>query len=186
MARSHGTEWTDELIAVRLVEQAKSFGRMPTAGELRARGMNDLACVISRRGGFLRWAKELRLETKGTETHRGQKWERSEAGYFAELGFEVEEQTTKAPFDLLVGGRKVDVKTSTLNKSGWFQFGSIKRCVDCEFLDLLCVDGDALVARFIVPAEKARVVTISMMPATLGGLGKYAAFRSAVYLLRDD
>jgi len=102
------------------------------------------------------------------------------------MGFEVERQTTKSPFDLLVNGSRVDVKTSTLNSTGWYQFGSIKRCEDCDFLDLLCIEDDRLLARFIVPAEKARVTTISMMPSTLEGLGKYAAFLDATNLLAEE
>lgn len=165
--------------------RAEPLGRMPSANELRASGANDLACAISRMGGFRAWATRLGLRQKDSDTHRGQKWERHEAEYFRSLGFEVEEQVTKAPFDLLVNGQRVDVKGSKLTKHGFYQFGGIKRGQDCDFFDLLCIDG-GVKSRVVVPANKARVQKVCMMPSTLEGLGKYGAFVGAVHLLRQS
>ena len=184
MGYTHGTRWTDELIGEELMKQARSLGRMPSARELRLEGLNDLACAIPRNGGYRRWAERLGLGMKVSETTRASKWEEAEMQYFESLGYEVERQTTKAPFDLLVNGHRVDVKISTLNKTGWFQFGCIKKCVDCDFLDLLCIRNGERVARFIVPANAARVVTVSMMPSTLYGKGKYGFWLDKVELLK--
>jgi hypothetical protein len=174
--------WNDDLIEAALRLDETRLGRMPTANELRFLGQNDLACAISKHGGFRFWACRLGLRQKGTETHRGQKWERHEAAFFRSMGFEVVEQPTRAPFDLLVNGHCVDVKSST--RSGWYQFGSIKRGSDCDFFDLLCVHNDEVRARFVVPADKACVMSITIMPNTLSGLGKYAAFRDAIHLVQ--
>lgn len=176
--------WNDELIESALREECKRLGRMPSANELRAVGQNGLACAISKRDGFRAWALRLGLKQKETETHRGQKWERHEAAFFRSMSFEVKEQTTRAPFDLLVNGHRVDVKSSSLNLRGWYQFGEIKRGADCDCYDLVCTNDDGVLARFIVPSSMARVKTISMMPSTLSCLGKYGAFRDAVHHLQ--
>jgi len=178
-----GAPWTEERITSELQPFCEEFGRMPSVGELRNAGRNDLACVISKRGGFRCWAKRLSLGQKGSETHRGQKWERSESVFFRALGMNVEEQSTKAPFDLLVNGKRVDVKSSILNKTGWYQFGSIKYGKDCDFYDLLCVEDDKIKGRFIVPVAHANVGTISLMPKSLIGRGKYGPFLGATDLL---
>jgi hypothetical protein len=176
--------WTEEAVKEALLVESQRFGRMPSANELRDVGCNSLACAVVRRGGFRVWAKRLGLEQKGTETHRGQKWERQEAVYFRSIGFEVEEQLTRASFDLLVNGKRVDVKSSSFNDRGWYQFGSIKCGSDCDFFDLVCVGNNKFLARFIIPSSIVKIKTISMMPNTLRGIGKYAAFRNAVYYLK--
>lgn len=159
---------------------------MPSCNELRDAGRVDLGGAVIRSGGFRAWAERFGVRQKGTETHRGQRWERHEAAFLRGLGYEVEDQPTRAPFDLLVNGHRVDVKSSALNTHGWYQFGDTRRGVDCDFFDLLCIAGDEVIARFVVPADKARVMSISMMPGTLEGLGKYAAFRDAVHLLAES
>jgi hypothetical protein len=174
--------WTTEMVQEGLSEHVVRLGRLPTANELRIENQHDLMNAVMRHGGFRLWAKRLGVKQKGSETHRGQRWERHEAEFFRKLGFNVKEQTTKASFDLLVSGYRVDVKSATLNR--WYSFGSIRRCEGCDFLDLLCVDGDAIQARFIIPAEMARVKQVSMMPKTLYGLGKYASFKDSIHLLK--
>jgi len=185
MGWSHGSRWTPELIYDALAEYVARLGRMPSTGEMRATGQNQLAQAIKRNGGVRVWAAKFGVEQKGSETHRGQRWERHEAAFFSSAGFTVASQTVKAPFDLLVNDRRIDVKCSILNRTGWFQFGNVRQCVDCDFLDLICVSSDgSLLGRFIVPAVHANVATISMMPATLAGKGKYAPFRDRIEQLR--
>lgn len=183
MGWSHGKSWDDATIESELRLMAGELRRMPSVNELKASGANDLACAIVRSGGFLKWSERLGLGRKSSETHRGQKWERHEADYFRSLGFTVEAQSARAPYDLLVNGHRVDVKSSMLTRHGWYQFGGIDRGAGCDFFDLLCIEG-GVKARLIVPASMANVVKISMTPTTLEGLGKYAAFVGAVHLLR--
>lgn len=188
MGWSHGTEWTDSLIAEFLTKQVMDLGRMPSATELRKCGLNDLACVISRRGGYREWAVRLRTVLKGTETHRGQKWERYEAAFFRALDFLVEEQRTKAPYDLLINGHRVDVKSSTYCEYGdvrGYLFNGLKRGRDCDFFDLVCVEEDVVVHRFIVPASLATMsltITRSSYSTPSSG-GKWAAYKDAICLL---
>ena len=77
----------------------------------------------------------------------------------------------------------MDVKGSKLTKYGFYQYAGIKRGEDCDFFDLLCIDNGVR-ERIVVPASKALVTKICMMPSTLEGLGKYGAFVGAVELLR--
>lgn len=174
-------KWSEKRIRTELSKHVSSKGRMPSINELKECGRNDLACAVGRSGGIRLWASKFGVDLKSSETRFGNSWEKHEFDFFVDQGARVEAQSCRSPFDLLVNGYRVDVKTSTLNKTGWYQFGGIKKCLDCDFLDLLCVseDGD-LRARFVVPADKARVTTVSMMPATLEGLGKYASFRDKI------
>lgn len=166
------------------------FGRMPSAGELRRVGRNDLACAVSKRGGFRTWASRLGLGQKGTETHRGQKWERREATLFRSMGFEVVEQSTRAPFDLLVNGYRVDVKSSSWRDYGYvkgYLFNGIKGGGDCDFFDLLCLDGDSILHRFVVPATVAKCKTLTISLSSVSGKGsrkKWHEYKDATDLLR--
>lgn len=169
-----------------MLEVAEGLGRMPSATELKGMGKGGLSCVISRRGGYKLWAKRLKLKLKGTETHRAQVWEGREVKFFEGHGFEVERQTTKAPFDLLVNVVRVDVKSATwtryekdegLGSVQGYVFAGLKRGRDCDVFDLICVAGRSVIARFLVPATEAKVVTLTITPLTLEGKGKYSRFR---------
>jgi len=186
--------WTEETIRAALVPYIEMHnGRMPSLKELQAQGRNDLSCAIVRQGGYRKWAGLMGVPQKGHNTHRGQKWERHEASFFRGLGMDVEEQATLAPFDLLVNGYRVDVKTSTLKfpgkcaRNGWYQFGSTKMGSDCDAFDLLCIGGDAVVARFVVPsAFIGGASSITLVPSALDGRGKYGPCLDAVHLLGHD
>lgn len=184
------TSWNDDLIEAALLIEGERFGRMPSANELRDSGRNDLACAISKHGGYRVWSERLGLSQKGTETHRGQKWERHEAAFFRSLGFEVEEQTARAPFDLLVNGKRVDVKSSSWRDykgvSGYL-FNGIKHGTDCDFFDLLGTGGGHVLHRFVVPATKALCKTLTISPSSISGSGrrkKWYPFKDATHLLR--
>lgn len=162
---------------------------MPTANELRAMGHNSLACAVGRYGGWRHWADRLRLERKGTETHWAQSWEAREADLYRSLGAEVERQTTKAPFDLLVNSRRVDVKASTFHdyrpKDGrrvcGYAFAGLKRGRQADFFHLVCVaDDERPLARFVVPAAEAAVHTVSIAPRSLDGGGAYGRYLGAL------
>ncbi len=166
-------KWTDDLIDDGLREISKSYGRMPSAKEMRAHGANDLACAVSRRVGYLKAAHRLGLKIKGSETHRAQAIESLAAAYLAERGYRVDRQTCKAPFDLLVNGEiRVDVKSGK-RTAGGYVFAGIKNGADCDVFMLCGVDdSNAMIWRYFVPASEARVQTISIRPT-----GKYGRFR---------
>jgi hypothetical protein len=106
----------------------------------------------------------------------------------------VERQRTKAPFDLLVNGLRVDVKVAKwtsyrLVREGrpsghvrGFTFTGLRAGCRCDYFDLVCGHGRR-VRRFIVPAAVVRVDTLTITRASLGGVGKYAAFRDGLSAL---
>lgn len=189
MGHSHGTHWTTLLIMQALEPFAEELGRMPSANELRGQGRNDLACAISRRGGFKSWADRLGVGLKGSETELGQRVEREVAAWLEGEGFDVRRQTTRAPFDLLVNGHRVDVKSAhyteyrkqgaEFNIFGWV-FGLSKVPATCDVYLLVCLsDSDEHMRRYIIPAAAAQVQTI-----TITERGKYEPFRDALDHLR--
>lgn len=179
MGWSHGMRWTRDLVLAEVSRAAESFGRMPTANELSAAGQNALACIIPHYGGYHTIAIELGLREKGTETHFAQRWERVVATFYAAHGLDVERMSTRHPFDLRVNGFRVDVKAARRSRHG-FTFAGLKRGECCDFFHAVCVrnDGTAL-AHFLIPADEARVCTLTLSPSTLAGRGKYARFRDA-------
>ena len=173
--------WTDDLITQKLAPYVRRYGRMPSANELRKHKENPLAVIISRRGGYVAWAAKLGVALKGTATHRGQQWERHEATYFRRRGWTVEPQSTKAPFDLLVNGVRVDVKSALWHEYGvsrGYFFAGVKRGVDCDVLDLVCHDGTCVLARFIVPTSAGVGSMITITPLSLKGDGRFASYKN--------
>lgn len=101
------------------------LGRMPTNSYLREIGENRIACQISRRGGWAHWAKLLNTTLTPSDTVSGWAGEARCTSWLESLGYDVEQQTTRAPFDLLVGGcLRIDVKAASYAQyrpsTGWF------------------------------------------------------------------
>lgn len=132
------------------------------------------------------WAKRLGLRMKPSETEFGQSWERREEEFFRGMGLLVEKQTTKAPFDLLVGKKRVDVKAGRWLEYGpskGFFFAGLRRGEGCDLFDLVCVEGDEVKCRFIVPAEMARVQTVTITRSSIEGAGKYRPYLNETSVL---
>jgi len=190
--------WSDERVLDELSRVVEEKGRMPTSTELRVEGGSRLLgaicwrggrCAISRGHGFREWAMRLRVEQKGHHTHRGQKWERHEAAFLRSMGLPVEEQTTRAPFDLMVNGHRVDVKSSTWKSydccTGYF-FNNFKFGEDCDFFDLVCV-SEGVDHRFVIPADEIRLKSVTIAPSSLTGKGpggKWWPFKDALDVLK--
>ena len=105
--------WSDREVERRLLPHVKKLGRMPTAPELvEVDGDNKLSVAITRYGGYRHWGRVLDVPMKDSTTSRGQDWEDHEEAFFLSLDWIVERQTTKAKFDLLVNGHRVDVKAA--------------------------------------------------------------------------
>ena len=164
---------------------------MPSIGEMRAAGQGALAMAASRSGGMRAWAARLGVEQKGTETHRGQKWERHEAAFFSSMGLSVVPQTAKAPFDLLVNGHRVDVKSSTFRDYGYvtgYLFNGLKNGSDSDFFDFVCVEGGLVLHRFIIPSAIACTRSLTITQSSIDGIGKrkkWFGFKDATALLLE-
>jgi len=181
MATPSGRSYrTDKDVKREILALSKKFhGRMPTKSE-----MGPLGAVVCRRGGIKAWASKLKLPLRGSATHMGHKWEDHEASLFKSLGASVVRQKTKSPFDLLVNGHKVDVKSAHWsNVVSAYVFGGIKQGKDTDFFVLVCVEGSEVKARFIVPSSAARVSTLVITRKTLAGYGKYSDYRDSLDLL---
>jgi hypothetical protein len=185
MAWSHGKHWTSDLIRQELQPVVAKMSRMPSANELRAIGMNDLACAIPRMGGYREWAESMGVQLKGTETHRGQKAEDDAVLLLQARGDSVVRQTTRAAYDLLVNGKKVDVKSATPSSYGkgkdkylgWI-FGLNKPIHICEYYMLMCLDTGGVLKRvYFVPSGVAPLSMLTITPN-----GKYEKYRSDLIL----
>jgi len=145
---------------------------MPSASEMRADGKNSLACVITRRGGFRLWSEKAKTPMKATDTLTGQLAEEEAEAFLNGLGITTTKQTTKAPFDLLANGHRVDVKSARPGRygnnhatdMGWiFRIG--KKPHTCDFYLLLCYTKKGKIARrFLVPASVAPHTMLTITP----------------------
>lgn len=119
---------------------------------------------------------------------RGLEWEAHAVAEMKRRGLEVFAMTHGSPYDALVNGRRVDVKSAVWTdykqrrgRVRGYVFTSIKECADCDALVLVCHDGAGVAtAWFVVPADAARVQTITITPASFdGGPGKWAPYLDA-------
>lgn len=125
---------------------------------------------------------------KASETEQGQRVEAEAVAWLAAEGYAAERQTTKAPFDLLVGLHRIDVKSAHYSehvgplgaKTGWV-FHLHKVPPTCDFYLLVCLDdSEQHMRRYLIPAQEAQVQTI-----TITARGKYERFRDALELLES-
>lgn len=156
---------------------------MPTANELRQVGDNALAVQISRRGGFREWAERLGADRKRCETAMGRGWEEYEANWFADLGFDVERMTVKSPYDMRVNQWRVDVKSAHQTAAGYV-FAGLKWGRDADWFDLVCIEGNRVAHRYVVPGHVVGT-TLTITPRTLDGRGRHSQWAGAMHLLHS-
>lgn len=190
MGWSHGRTWSDERARAELSVAVERFGRMPSRNELADNAMESLANYLTRNGGMAAWAERVGARLKWTETHRGQAVQRAVAVELLEMGFDVKEQTARAPFDLLVDGVRVDVKSAKYSEyrnshTGTYVRGHVfalnKVPATCDLYLCCGVDeSNAIMWRYYIPAEHARVRTLTITPTGK----KYTRFREAIDELR--
>jgi hypothetical protein len=120
------TKWTDEKIATELNAVIAGTGIMPSAYELRGLGRNDLACALSKRGGFLFWAERLGVSRVHSDSDTGWDGEKLFVELAQSQGIQADRSTAvKAPYDVLLDGiLRVDVKSANYAEygpcRGWF------------------------------------------------------------------
>lgn len=157
---------------------------MPSRRELVEMGKEPLASTVTRLdGGFRGTAKRLGLSLKASCTAFGQDWESYTEAVLRNLGYEVERQTTKAPFDLLVSGKvRVNVKSARYHEYGpckGFFFGIGTTWKRCDVFALVKVDAPTPPILW-VPSAQAQQQTI-----TLTGRHRLNAFTSLEPLSAD-
>jgi hypothetical protein len=139
---------------------------MPSNREIRKlTGSYALSNAVVRSGGFETWAKKLKLPVKPSCTKTGRMWEKRENANFQRMGFETQRQSMLAPFDILVNGKRVDVKAAHLKKHrGWsgYVFAGLKRGAGCDYFDFLILGRKRIRHRLIVPAKEVKTITLSI------------------------
>jgi len=178
--------WNDAVIEQELIPIVASLGHMPAASDLKSIGRHDLTNAISASGGFIHWARKIGAKPKPSSVTTGLRWERHEAGRMRSLGHEVEEMPPGHPFDLMVNGHRVDVKSSVWRPYtgclGSYVFSKTKRGRDADLFDAVCVEGDEVIHRFVIPAEQVVSDGITISVTSLRGEGKYGPYLNAEHL----
>jgi len=141
--------------------------RMPSGNEIIST-LNDytLYNYIARHGGYRKFADELCLEIKDSETKLGQRYEHIVTALLEDNDFIIEEMTTKHPFDLLINNSvKVDVKVArpslTSDGSRAHAFGINKKYGSCDIYIAVALDEQDNMEKFlIIPSHHLKVVTL--------------------------
>jgi hypothetical protein len=150
--------------------------RMPTGPELMSLQRTDLHCKISKTKKYGGWAKKLNLQRKSSHTLTGQDNENLVENMLIEKGYEVENMSTKHPYDLLVDGAvKIDVKVANpflLRGSRVHTFGIVKNNPTCDIYICLAFDEQKKIERvLVIPSHLCRVKTLC-----IGKESKYNKF----------
>lgn len=171
-------KWTEEMIRSELLKSISTLGikRMPTASELKSIGRNDLHVQLGRTKTYRGWANEIDLPLKSSTTTMGQFAETLVATQLNRLGYEVEQMSTKHPYDLLVNSAvKIDVKIANpcyLSGSRVHVFRTGKKSPTCDIY--VCIarneHGEAE-KTLIIPSHHLRIVTLS-----IGKVSEYDRF----------
>ena len=156
----YGTPWTEEQIEQGILEVMKilNIDRMPSSSEtISALNYNGLSMAIQRSGGFKKWAKKLKLDTKKSETSLGQEYEEYVLNLLKTKGYEVERMSVRHPYDLLVNQNiKIDVKISNLYKNsctGYHTFNLEKHNHNCDIFICICVKDKEIVKTLVIPSK---------------------------------
>lgn len=149
-------------------KDALMIDRMPCTSELRAIGKGRLHTRISKNGGYRYWAEKLGLSLKRSTTTIGNDFEDLVADKLRSMGYDVQQMTTKHPYDLFVNeGVKIDVKCANKYKDNYnydaWTFNLNKRNPTCDIYIFIVLNPDGTIQReLVVPSVfvTQRVVTI--------------------------
>jgi hypothetical protein len=162
-------KWTDESTEqeIKKVMKVLQINRFPSAAELKSIGRNDLHCRISKFGTYRSWAKRLGLELKSSDTNKGQEYEIIVGDMLTAKGYNVEQMTTKHPYDLLINENvKIDVKVSAPHYhygSRAHTFRPSKEHPTCDLYICLALDEqERIESVFVIPSKFAKLVTINV------------------------
>jgi hypothetical protein len=173
------TKWTDELVEkeIKGVMKALNLNRMPSNSEVKSVVGNGLACKISKSGGYRYWANKLNLKTKNSETKLGQDYEDKVFKLLQSKGYEVEQMTTRHPYDLLVNlNIKIDVKVSNLyrgEKGEFHTFNLEKHNHNCDLFICVCVTDDEIVKILVIPSK----FLMKVSQLSVGAISVYDVFK---------
>lgn len=180
-------KWTNELIKSELIKSMEilNLERMPTGGELKSIGRNDLHCKVSRTKKYSGWADELGVKLKSSTTTEGNKKEKSMKNTLIKMGYEVEIMGSRHPYDLLVNKSvKIDVKLANpyllKGKSRVHTFSLNKVKPTCDIYILVAADENKLIERtLVIPSHH-----IQMKMVNIGKDSKYNKYNNRFDYIR--
>lgn len=180
-------KWTPELVETHIREAMTEFGIdcMPTANALRdSRFANVISAAIRLFGSMDECADALGIRRAEHDSRKGWAWEEWVGEEAEARGFAVESRgRVKAPFDLSVNGKRVDVKVAigAWVANGWQWTWRIgKREHSCDFYALVAAHNDRPPVVYVVPAER-----VPLTCTTTRGTGKLAPWRGRWDLFRQ-
>lgn len=149
---------TDEEVKERILSVVSTLklDRFPTRDEMNStEGNGSLSGLISKRGGFIKFANELGLELKDSETLTGYKGEGILSEIISSKGYKIERQTANCLYDFLVEDYiRVDCKYSHLykgNSGNFYAFNLESKMHDCDIFIFICEDDTKNRRVVIVP-----------------------------------
>ena len=182
--------WSKKKVLEQLEPIIEQLGRMPTRNELLDMNLEKLSNAVTRTGGFETWRTLLGVRAKKSTTTRGRLIESKLSLWLLRKGFNVERMPYKHPFDLLVNGWAVDVKSTTMYRTVEytdvynFTLGS-KEQHNCDFYFLCCLDDEnEIIRRYVIPAEECPLSGVNIQ-ADLRADSKYNKYLEAYNLLRE-
>ena len=162
MGYSHGTKWTEDVIKQKLDSMIAKFNMkvFPTAKQLKdLNGNCALSSAIYKTGGAKYWAGKTNLPLKKCETFFAEEYEEECANKLFELGYEVEQMTTKFPYDLTANKHiKIDVKVGRLYTNykigSFYTFNLEKKNPTCDVYVCYCINEINEIDKvYIVPSK---------------------------------
>ena len=149
---------TDEEIIeeINKVVSVLNLDRFPTRDEMnKVTKSHSLAGLISKRGGYVKWANKLNLKMKQSETLTGYYGEDLLKEIISSKGYKIERQTANCLYDFLINDYiRVDCKLSHLyhGKIGSFYSFNLENPMhDCDLFIFICEDDDKKRRVVIVP-----------------------------------
>lgn len=159
MAYINGTIWNDEKIKEKILEVKNGLGidRMPSMKETEQFYNNScLTSAISHRRGWRRYAEELGLEIKKSETEFGKANEMFVKELLGQRGYSIEKMNQNHPYDILINNNvKIDVKASRLYKGEngcFYAFNLEKEYPTCDIFVLVAIDDDDSKKIYVLPS----------------------------------
>lgn len=162
MGYTHGIRWSEDLIKEKLNHIVTKFNLkvFPSVSQLNVlNGNHSLSNAICKKGGVRYWAEKINIPLRNCETFFGEDYEEKCFDKLTSLGYEVEQMTTKYPYDLTANKHiKIDVKVGKLytNKKigSFYTFNLEKRHPTCDVYICYCINDSCDIDKvYIIPSK---------------------------------
>ena len=167
MGHTHGTIWSRELIAQKIMEAVNGLGlsAMPTRSQFTKYFGNDkLTNKISKSLGYYGWAKELGLPVQSNDTRKAKLSEEYAENLLSLKGYKAQRMLTNYPFDILINDVvRVDVKFANLHTAlvgNYYSFALRKKYPTCDIYMLIANSEPKRI--YIIPACKCHQTQIGI------------------------